>query len=274
MNSPPTQTEGLIETFRADRLNVYVYESWRQAGAAAAATVAAEMRWSIAARGRAIGLFAAADSQIEFLDGLAGSEGIEWTRVIGLHLDEYVGIDEDAPHSRRKFLLDRLVRRVPMAEFHGIRGEAANPAAVCANYAALLASRPPDFATLDIGDDGRLASIDPVVCDFNESLMVRVVELEDAFRWRQVNDGAFATIEEVPRRAISLTIPAILKCPRLFAIAPGERKQQAVRDVIERGIATSCPASILRAHPDAHLFLDREAAETVLDSELQSGGRK
>jgi glucosamine-6-phosphate deaminase len=263
MDSPPIQTEGLIETFRADRLNVYVYESRRQVGAAAAAAVAAEIRRSIAAHGRAIGLFAAADSQIEFLDGLAGSEGIEWTRVIGLHLDEYLGIDEDAPQSQRKFLLDRLVRRVPMAEFHGIRGEAANPAAVCANYAALLDSRPPDFAALDIGENGRLALIDPLVCDFNDPLMVRMVELEDAGRQQQVNDGAFEMIEKVPRRAISLTIPAIVSCPRLFAIAPGERKQQAVRDAIEGKMAASCPASILRTHLDAHLFLDRDAAELL-----------
>jgi len=253
-------TAGRIDLFKSDRLNVHIYESREQVGAAAAAAVAAEMRRLIADWGRAIGIFASAPSQNEFLDALARAEGIEWTRVIGFHLDEYLGMIEDAPQSFRKFLLDRLVRRVPMAEFHGLRGEAANPEAVCANYAALLRSRPPDFAVLGIGENGHLAFIDPPVCDFHDKSAVKVVELDETCRRQQVHDGAFTKLEDVPRHALSLTIPTILSCERLFAIVPGARKQQAVRSAVEGVISESCPASILRTHPNAHLFLDRESA--------------
>jgi glucosamine-6-phosphate deaminase len=252
-----------IAKFEADRLNVCIYESRQEAGAAAAGTVAAEIRRLIAARGRAIGIFASAPSQDEFLDELVKAEAIEWTRVVGFHLDEYLGMAEDAPQSFRKYLLDRLVLRVPMAEFHGLRGEAANPEAVCANYAARLKSRPPDFAVLGIGENGHLAFIDPPVCDFNDSMAVIIVELDEACRQQQVHDGAFAKLEDVPSRALSLTIPTIMACERLFVIVPGVRKQIAVRDAIEGPIAESCPASILRTHPNAHLFLDREAAQIL-----------
>jgi len=227
-----------MDSFRADKLNVYVFESRQQALKAAAAQVAAETRRLISGRGRAVGLFASAPSQSAFLDELVKAQEIVWTRVIGFHLDEHLGADEEAPQSLRRFLIDRLVKRVPMAEFHGLRGEAANPAAVCANYTALLKSRPPDFAALDMGENGRLASINPRTCDFKDPAMVRVVELD-----------------ETSRRAISLTIPAIMACPKLFLVAPDAANQRAVRATIEGGITTACPASILRTHEDAHMFI-------------------
>jgi glucosamine-6-phosphate deaminase len=225
-------------SFRAGKLNVYVFDSRRHALNAAAAAVAAETRRIITERGRVIGVFSSAPSQSEFLDELVRAEGIEWTRVIGFHLDELVGADEEAPQSHRRFLIDRLVKRVPMAEFHSLRGEAANPEAVCANYAALLKSRPPDFAALDLGEIGRLASIDSRVCDFNDPLMVKVVELD-----------------ALSRRAISLTIPAIMTCPKLFLIATEEVNRGAHRAMIEGEITMSCPASILKTHEDAHMFI-------------------
>jgi glucosamine-6-phosphate deaminase len=249
-----------IADFRADSLNIRIYESRQQAGAAAAIAVAAEIRRLIAARGRAIGIFASAPSQNEFLDELVNAEGIQWTRVVGFHLDEYLGMEEDAPQSFRKYLLDRLVMRVPMAEFHGLRGEAANPEAVCANYAANLKSRPPDFAVLGIGENGHLAFIDPPVCDFNDPAAVKIVELDEVCRQQQVHDGAFAKLEDVPKQALSLTIPTIMACEKLFVIVPGGRKQSAVRNAIAGPITESCPASILRTHPNGHLFLDAEAA--------------
>jgi glucosamine-6-phosphate deaminase len=230
----------LIDSFRVDKLNVCVCSSRQQTLRAAAIEVAAEMRRLISERGLAIGLFASAPSQSGFFDELVKAEGIEWTQVIGFHLDEHLGPDEDSPQSHRRFLIDLLVKRVPMAEFHGLRGEAANAEAVCANYAALLESRPPDFAALDLGENGRLASINPSVCDFNDPAMVRVVELDDP-----------------SRRAISLTIPAIFACPKLFLIAPDAANRKAARATVEGGITTTCPASILRTHDDAHMFTIR-----------------
>jgi glucosamine-6-phosphate deaminase len=208
--------------------------------AAAAAAVAVVIRSLIAQRNRAIGIFASDPWHSEFLDELVKAPDIEWTRVIGFHLNEYLGIGEEAPNSLRRFLLDRLVKRVPIAEFHPIRGEAANPEAACVNYAALLKSRPPDFAVLGIGPNGSLGSIDQRVCDYNDPAAVKVIEPDD------------------DHLALSLTIPTILGCRTLFAMAYGSRNQDAIRKLIEGEISPACPASVLRRHLEAHLFLGQE----------------
>ena len=125
-----TKADGLVDSFRADKLNVYVYESRPKMGAAAAAVVAAELRELIAARGRAVGILASAPSQNEFLAALAETPGIDWSRVVGFHLDEYLGMDDQAPQSFRRFLIDRLISKVPLGEFHGLRGGAVRIAAI------------------------------------------------------------------------------------------------------------------------------------------------
>ena len=255
--------EGLVEQFRAGELNVYVYESRRKMGAAAAAAVASELRRLTAERGRAVAVFASAPSQNEFLATLAATGGIEWPRVTGFHLDEYLGMDEAAPQSFRRFLLDRLVNKVDFGEFHGLRGESEDAAAECRRYAGLLDEDPPDFAVLGIGENGHLAFIDPPFCDFNDPEPVKVAELDEVCRTQQVHDGAFAALEEVPTDALSLTIPTIMSRPKLFAIVPGPAKAQAIKGVIEGPIETACPASILRNHPDAHLFIDRDSASLL-----------
>src|SRR5215212_490825 len=140
--------DGLVESFRADRLNVHVYDTRERMGAAAAGAVAAELRRLIEAQGRAAAVFASAPSQNEFLAGLAAAPGVDWSRVAGFHLDEYLGMDERAPQSFRRFLIDRLVSKVPLKEFHGLRGEAEDGAAESARYAQLLADARPDFAVL------------------------------------------------------------------------------------------------------------------------------
>ena len=251
---------GLVERFRAGLLNVYVYESRPLMGAAAAAAVSAELRRLLDERGRAVGIFASAPSQNEFLAALTATAGIDWRRVKGFHLDEYAGMAEDAPQSFRRFLRERLVSKVEFGEFNGLRGEAEDLAAEAARYAALLDEDPPDFAVLGIGENGHLAFIDPPFCDFDDPQAVKVVELDEVCRAQQVNDGAFARVEDVPRRALSLTIPTIMARPKLFVVVPGPAKRHAIRAALEGPIETACPASILRNHGDAHLFIDRESA--------------
>ncbi len=236
-NPIASATEGFLVSFTADRLNVHVYENPTQLGIAAANAVAAQIRYLITERNRAIGIFSGVASQIELLNQLVKTVGIEWTRVIGFQAAENLGADESSPQSQRKILLDHLVRKVPVAEFHGIRGEAANPDAVSANYAALLQSRPPDFAVLEIGGGGELAAIDSLNCDFNDSSDVKMT-------------GS----------AIALTVGALMACQSLFVIASGEAKRLAIQAAIEGAISDSCPASILRTHPHAHLFIDRTIA--------------
>jgi glucosamine-6-phosphate deaminase len=255
-----TDEDGLVERFRVDELNVLIYATRDRLGQAAAAAVADGMRRLIAKQGRAIGIFASAPSQNEFLAALVEAPGIDWTRVIGFHLDEYLGMKSHAPQSFRRFLIDRLVSKVPMGKFFGLPGESADPKRECSLYAALLKQNPPDFAVLGIGENGHLAFIDPPFCDFNDPLPVKVVELDDICRDQQVHDGAFGSLQEVPHRALSLTIPTIMACPRLFAIVPGSAKQEAVRKTIEGPVETACPASVLRRHLDAHLFVDRQSA--------------
>ena len=258
-----TKTDGLIDSFRADKLNVYVYDSRPSMGAAAAGVVAAEVRGLVESRGRSVGIFASAPSQNEFLAALVETPGIDWSRVVGFHLDEYLGMDDRAPQSFRRFLIDRLVSKVALSEFHGLRGEMEDGAAESERYSELLAANPPDFAVLGIGENGHLAFIDPPFCDFEDPKRVKVVELDEICRAQQVNDGAFPTIADVPHHALSLTIPTIMARPRLFAIVPGPAKRQAIKSTIEGPIATTCPASILRRHPDAHLFIDRDSASLL-----------
>ena len=259
-----TKTDGLIDSFRADKLNVYVYNSRPNMGAAAAGVVAEEIRGLVESRGRAVGIFASAPSQNEFLAALVKTPGLDWSRVVGFHLDEYLGMDEQAPQSFRRFLIDRLVSKVALSEFHGLRGEMDDGAAESERYSELLAANPPDFAVLGIGENGHLAFIDPPFCDFDDPQRVKVVELDEICRAQQVNDGAFATIDDVPHHALSLTIPTIMARPRLFAIVPGPAKRQAIKSTVEGPVATTCPASILRRHPDAHLFIDRDSASLLL----------
>jgi glucosamine-6-phosphate deaminase len=256
-------TDGLIDSFRADQLTVYVYESRPRMGAAAAAVIAAEIRGLIETRGRSVSIFASAPSQNEFLAALVETSGIDWSRVVGFHLDEYLGMDDRAPQSFRRFLIDRLVSKVGLREFHGLRGDAEDGAGESERYGELLAANPPDFAVLGIGENGHLAFIDPPFCDFDDPQRVKVVELDEVCRAQQVNDGAFATVDDVPRHALSLTIPTIMACPRLFAIVPGPAKREAIKGTIEGPVATTCPASILRRHPDAHLFIDRDSASLL-----------
>jgi glucosamine-6-phosphate deaminase len=261
MESTAMIQEGLARNFRADNLNVYVFESRNQMGQAAASVVAAEIRRAIQERGRAVVILASAPSQNEFLANLAGAPDIDWSRVTAFHLDEYLGMDDKAPQSFRRFLIDRLVDKVPLGEFHGLRGDAADGAVEAKRYAQLLQENPPDFAVLGIGENGHLAFIDPPFCDFNDREAVKVVQLDGVCRNQQVNDGAFASLDEVPRDALSLTIPTLMARPKLFAIVPGPAKRQAIKATVEGPISTSCPASILRTHQDAHLFIDKDSAE-------------
>jgi glucosamine-6-phosphate deaminase len=260
------KADGLIDSFCADKLNVYVYDSRPRMGAAAAALVAGEIRGLIKARGRAVGIFASAPSQNEFLAALVEAPSIDWSRVVAFHLDEYLGMDDRAPQSFRRFLMDRLVSKVALSEFHGLRGDGEDGAAESERYSELLTANPPNFAVLGIGENGHLAFIDPPFCDFDDPKRVKVVELDEVCRAQQVNDGAFAAIDDVPRHALSLTIPTIMARPRLFAIVPGPAKREAIKRTIEGPVATTCPASILRRHPDAHLFIDRESAALLSSS--------
>jgi glucosamine-6-phosphate deaminase len=242
------------------RLQVQVYPSRPMMGLAAARTVAQALRDLLARDGRAAVIFASAPSQNEFLAALRDEPGIDWPKLTAFHLDEYVGIAPDHPASFRRFLVDRLFSHVKVAAFHGLDGQAGDLAAECARYTALLRREAPALAILGIGENGHLAFIDPPVCDFAEPGDVRVVELDAPCRRQQVNDGCFPSLDEVPRTALSLTVPFLMRVPRAVAIVPGPAKRAAIRDALQGPVTTACPASILRRHRDATLFLDEDSA--------------
>ena len=245
---------------RVEQLAVSIHADRAAAGAASAAAASAIIRRAIEHDGHAGVVFAAAPSQNEFLATLRSDASIDWPRVTAFHLDEYAGLPATHPASFRRFLRERLMDHVPVAAFHELAGDASDLAAEADRYQRLLAEHPPALAALGIGENGHLAFIDPGECDFDDPREVRIVDLDDACREQQVHDGCFARVEEVPRRALSLTIPFFLRTPHAVITVPGSAKARAVRDALEGPLSPRCPASILRKHTGAALFLDGESA--------------
>jgi glucosamine-6-phosphate deaminase len=208
-------------------------------------------------------LFAAAPSQTETLEALAQAPGIDWRRVRAFHLDEYSGASADAPYSFRRYLQETLFSRVPIGHFEGLRAEAADLEAECQRYAGELEQANPAVALLGIGENGHLAFNDPPAARFDDPAGVRVVQLTEACRQQQVHDKTFPDLDSVPHTALSVTIPRLMRVPRLFVMVPGIRKAEAVRAAVEGPVSEECPASILRQHPDATLFLDRDSASLL-----------
>jgi glucosamine-6-phosphate deaminase len=242
------------------RMRIEVHGDRPAVGRAAAVTIADEIRTLLKRDGKAAVIFASAPSQNEFLAELRQAPGIDWGKLTAFHLDEYVGVGSDHPASFRRFLIDRLFSHVKVAAFHGLDGQAKDLAAECARYTRLLHHEAPRLAILGIGENGHLAFIDPPVCDFAEPADVRVVELDEPCRSQQVNDGCFASLDEVPRTALSLSIPFLLRVPRAVAIVPGPAKRAAITASVRGPVTCACPASILRRHPDATLVLDEASA--------------
>jgi glucosamine-6-phosphate deaminase len=247
---------------RSTTTQIRIYSEREEAGAAGAAIAAETIRREIARTGRAAVVFASAVSQDPFLAALRAQD-VDWPRVTAFHMDEYAGMSASHPASFRRFLRDRLFDHVPVAAFHGLNAEAAGREAECARYAALLREAEPCLVIMGIGENGHLAFIDPPVCRFDEPRDVRVVDLDDVCRMQQVHDGAFASIDEVPRQALSLTVPFFLRVPRALVFVNGERKATAVAAALNGPITEDCPASALRRHPDATLFLDAAAASRL-----------
>jgi glucosamine-6-phosphate deaminase len=249
--------------FNRGRLAVEVHPDRAALGHAAARVVAARIREMADREGRAAVIFASAPSQNEMLAALRADPAVPWRKVIAFHLDEYVGVGPRHPASFRRFLTERLFDHVPVRTFHGIDGGASDQAGECARYAGLLQRERPGLVILGVGENGHLAFIDPPVCNFAEKLDVRVVELDGPCRQQQVHDGGFARLEDVPRTAFSLTIPFIMGVPRAVAIVPGPAKRAAIGAALDGPVTAACPASILRRHSNATLFLDEESAALV-----------
>ncbi len=251
-----------MREFKKEKLNVKVFENRAELGAAAADIFAAKLKELLKTKEYVNVIFASAPSQNEFLAEL-NKKDVEWNRINAFHMDEYVGLDKDAPQGFGNFLKDRLFQNVKCREVHYLNGNADDIQEECARYAALLTKYPTDIVILGIGENTHLAFNDPHVADFNDPLIVKVVDLDQDCRVQQVNDGCFANIGEVPTHALTITMPALFKSTFAYAIVPGKFKANAIEHTINSDISELYPSTILRRHDNATLFIDEDSASKL-----------
>ena len=234
-------------------------------GAAAAETVAAKINEILADKEFINIVFAAAPSQNEFLAELRW-KNIPWDRVNAFHMDEYIGLDNGATQLFGNFLKERLFDKVNFRQVFYIGGNTKDAKAECKRYAALLEQYPTDIVFLGIGENTHVAFNDPHVADFNDSEIVKVVDLDEMNRKQQVdpNDpSCFKTIQQVPTHAITLTVPTLFKATHAYAIVPGEKKADAIYYTINSEVSERYPSTIFRVHPAATLFIDENSASRL-----------
>ena len=230
----------------------------------AADFAAARIRAAIAANGEARVIFASAASQLEFIDELLRRADIEWDKVCGFHLDEYVGLPESHGASFRRFLKERLIAKLPrpVKSFTFVCGDAPDVAAELMRLEAAVREKPIDLACIGIGENGHIAFNDPPA-DFEAKSAYAVVELDRVCRMQQVGEGWYPDLAAVPTHAFSMTVPQIMSAKSIAVIVPDERKAKAVSMAVDGPLTNMCPSSILRNHPDCVLFLDGPAASLL-----------
>ena len=253
-----------IKEFKVECLNVAVYDSDQSMSRAAARLVTRNLQATIAAKGRANLILATGASQFTFLAAFS-RETLDWSKITVFHLDEYRGLSDQHPASFRKYLRERILDQVQPAQVHLLAGDAPDVEKETQRYEALLKSHPVDVACIGIGENGHIAFNEPPVADFADPRLVKVVDLDEACRRQQTGEGWFATLADVPKQALSLTIPAIMNCQTISCVVPDQRKAEAVGKTLYDPITTACPATVLRRHLDTTLFLDSESGKGVKD---------
>lgn len=244
-------------------IKLEIHENQKEAGEAAAQAAAHALKQLDRDRKEIGVVFATGASQLQTLQALTSMRDLPWKKVRGFHLDEYLGIDENHPASFRRYLRKNLTERVPLAEFLAIDGSSSDPDRVRREYVHKLRAADPQLCLLGIGENGHLAFNDPGEADFDDPDAMKVVTLDAACRHQQLAEGWFSKLEEVPARALTLTIPTLLKIPKLIVSVPGLRKARSVLRTLEDPMSPACPATILRVHRDVTLYLDRESASEL-----------
>lgn len=241
-----------------DRLTVTVYSDRNEMGAAAANHTAELIQKVIEKKGHVRMIFAAAPSQNEFLAQLTQNAELDWSRVTAFHMDEYVGLPSHHPARFVKYLDEHIFNVVRVGEVHRIQ-TLDNPEDECSRYGRLITANPIDIVCLGIGENGHIAFNDPAVADFQDREIIKVVELDETCRMQQVHDGCFSAFDEVPKHAVTVTIPTLLSVAHMVSIVPGPSKRDAVSRTLTGPITEDCPASILRTHSDCAMFVDSAA---------------
>ena len=248
----------LTREFRKDNLLVKIYDSRSEMGKGAAADAVAYLNDLLTKQEQVNIIFAAAPSQNEFLAAVAASD-VDWTRVNAFHMDEYIGLPADAPQGFGNFLARAIFDKVPFRTVNYINGQNV-PEETIREYETLLEENKVDVVFMGIGENGHIAFNDPHVADFNDGKVIKIVDLDEKCRNQQVNDGCFASIDQVPTHAITLTVPTLVAAPHLFCIVPAPTKAKAVKETVRGTIDEHCPASVLRTRPGAVLYLDPDSA--------------
>lgn len=254
----------IIKQGKADNLEYRVYDSRANMGLAAAKDVAFTIKKLLNEKSEISMIFAAAPSQNELLSSLVADKTIDFRRVNAFHMDEYVGLDPNAPQAFGKFLKDRLFDLVPFKSVNILNGCAKDIDNECERYGELLMSAKPDIVCMGIGENGHIAFNDPHVAEFDDKKIVKVVSLDEICRRQQVNDGCFEDISLVPTHALTLTIPTLIFPDYVFCVVPAPTKANAVYTLINGKIGEYCPCTILRNHKNAILYTDQDSASRII----------
>ena len=252
-------------------MTIKVFSSKAALAQAAANHAAATIRDAISQRGQARIIAATGASQFDFLDALTKTPGIDWNRVEMFHLDEYVGMSDQAPASFCRYLRERLIDKVGLKNHHLLDGTG-DPSTVIARTSAEIRKAPIDIAFVGVGENGHLAFNDPPA-DFDTEEAYIVVDLNEACRRQQLGEGWFPTLADVPRQAISMTIHQIMKAEHVLCIAPDARKASAIKACFNGEVSSTAPASILQRHPNATIYLDKESSALLLTATVEAYAR-
>jgi glucosamine-6-phosphate deaminase len=250
---------GQMLSFRCDEMDVVVHDSNDALGAAAADDLAAILGAHVAEQGEAAVILATGNSQLSFIKALRGKEGIPWDRISVFHLDEYLGLSDQHPASFRYYIRRQLTDVVRPRAFYALEGDAPDIEREMERYAALLKEKAPVACVIGIGENGHLAFNDPPA-NFADPNPLRIIELAPASRRQQVGEGHFPTYDDVPRQAVTLTIPVLLGVPHVLCVVPEGRKAEAVRKTLQDPIGPDCPASIMRTMAHVKVYLDPASA--------------
>ncbi|MDB5135891.1 MAG: glucosamine-6-phosphate deaminase [Mucilaginibacter sp.] len=253
----------MIRELRTEELEVRIYPKRLDMGNAAADIVANRIAQLLNGQEFVNMIFAAAPSQNEFLAAFVARTDVEWNRINAFHMDEYIGLPENAPQKFGSFLKEKLFGHVPFHTVNYIDGNVPDAMAEGGRYADLLLKYPTDIVCMGIGENGHIAFNDPHVADLNDPLKVKIVDLDFECRQQQVNDGCFNKLNNVPLLAITLTVPALMAGKYIYCIVPGKSKAKAVYHTLYNKISKQCPATVLRRHEHAVLFLDDESSSLI-----------
>jgi len=254
----------MLKELKKDNLKVMIFNTRAEMGNKAGGDAAECIKKLLSVKEEVNMIFAAAPSQNETLAALIEADGIQWNRVNAFHMDEYIGLSPDAPQGFGNFLKDRIFSKLPFKCVNYIYAENESAEETCARYTKLIEENPIDIVCLGIGENGHIAFNDPWVADFNDSAVIKKVELDEVCRQQQVNDGCFKKLDDVPKYALTLTVPTLFNADYLFCTVPAPTKADAVYKTVNNDINEQLPATIMRKHNNAIMYCDKDSGSKLL----------